>query len=89
MRTFRSLPSRFRQQSSNAALRHYNSPSNPSRTIVFPKRIIICRHGESKGNVSDSAYVTTPDWLIPLSPKGVLQSTALAHNIKRIVGDER
>jgi len=62
------------------------SPAPAKSRINYPKRIIICRHGESKGNLSDTAYVNTPDWLIPLTPKGILQSRALAKSIKSIVG---
>jgi len=54
----------------------------------FPKRIILCRHGESKGNVSDVAYVTTPDWLIPLSATGLAQSTQLGSRLRNLLNGE-
>jgi len=54
----------------------------------FPKRIIIARHGESKGNLSDRAYVTTPDWLIPLSKTGLAQSKALGRRLKHLIKEE-
>ena len=58
------------------------------QTSHYPKRIIIARHGESKGNVSDKAYVTTPDWLIPLSDTGIAQSKALGRRLKHMIKDE-
>ncbi|GMH66991.1 hypothetical protein TL16_g04563, partial [Triparma laevis f. inornata] len=54
-----------------------------------PKRIIIARHGESKGNISSSAYVTTPDWLIPLSATGFAQSRQLGSRLKNLISDEQ
>ncbi|GMH48420.1 hypothetical protein TrRE_jg11427 [Triparma retinervis] len=54
----------------------------------FPKRIILCRHGESKGNVSDKAYVTTPDWLIPLSATGLAQSAQLGTRLSNLLSGE-
>jgi len=35
-----------------------------------PKRIFLLRHGQSLGNVDESAYVTTADWRIPLTDLG-------------------
>ena len=64
----------------------YHTPS--TRKPIYPKRIIICRHGESKGNLSDKAYVTTPDWLIPLSKTGIEQGRALGRRLKVLVGDD-
>lgn len=39
-----------------------------------PERIFLVRHGESTGNVDSSVYETTPDWKIPLTPKGQKQA---------------
>jgi len=60
----------------------------PPTSTRFPKRIIIARHGESKGNISSGAYVTTPDWLIPLSRTGAAQSKQLGARLRGIVQDE-
>ena len=50
----------------------YNSPlpkyeTRGSRRRKFPKRIILVRHGESLGNVDESAYCSISDWKIPLT----------------------
>ena len=34
---------------------------------LLPKRIILLRHGESLGNIDDTAYATIPDWKIPMT----------------------
>ena len=39
-----------------------------------PRRIILLRHGQSLGNVDESAYVTTADWRIPLTDLGRKQA---------------
>jgi broad specificity phosphatase PhoE len=39
------------------------------------------------GNVDGNAYTKTPDWLIPLSPRGMQQARELGRRIKEIVGD--
>ena len=51
-------------------------------------RILLVRHGESLGNLSDLTYVTTPDWKIPLSATGVQQATQAGQRIKDVIGDE-
>ena len=48
-----------------------NSHKNPD---FRPRRIILLRHGQSKGNVDESAYVTTADWRIPLTDVGKAQA---------------
>ena len=48
-----------------------NTSSSHKDVIDFrPKRIILLRHGQSLGNVDESAYVTTADWRIPLTDLG-------------------
>ena len=44
------------------------------------------RHGESLGNVDDSAYVTTPDWQVPLTEKGKQQAFEAGKELYDIVG---
>lgn len=40
-----------------------------------PRRVVLVRHGESMGNVDESAYVRTADWRIPLSARGQAQAS--------------
>lgn len=49
---------------------------------------MLIRHGESLGNVDESAYVTTPDWKIPLTDKGRMQSRDAGAKLKKLVGDQ-
>ncbi|KAH7654296.1 Histidine phosphatase superfamily clade-1 protein [Dioscorea alata] len=51
----------------------------------LPKRIILVRHGESQGNLSMSAYTTTPDHRIPLTLHGLEQARAAGQQIKEAV----
>lgn len=44
-----------------------STPRNQKTKYQLPKRIILLRHGESLGNVDDTAYSTIPDWKIPLT----------------------
>jgi len=53
-----------------------------------PKRIILIRHGESIGNVDDCAYVTTPDWRVPLTERGVKQSFEAGKKLRDIIGED-
>ena len=39
---------------------------------LLPKRIILLRHGESLGNIDDTAYANIPDWKIPLTRRCVV-----------------
>ncbi|XP_020597213.1 phosphoglycerate mutase-like protein AT74 [Phalaenopsis equestris] len=59
--------------------------SRPVRRL--PKRIILVRHGESQGNLDSSAYTTTPDYKIPLTPLGVAQARAAGEGIHGVVSD--
>mmetsp|Transcript_13327 Transcript_13327/g.25011 ORF Transcript_13327/g.25011 Transcript_13327/m.25011 type:complete len:289 (-) Transcript_13327:146-1012(-) len=52
-----------------------------------PKRIILIRHGESLGNIDDSAYVSTPDWRVPLTEKGKRQSYEAGKELSKIIGN--
>jgi hypothetical protein len=54
-------------------------------TRRLPKRIILVRHGESQGNLDMSAYSTTPDYRIPLTPRGVEQARAAGRGILDVV----
>lgn len=52
-----------------------------------PKRIILVRHGESQGNVDDSAYVTTPDWRVGLTERGMQQASDAGVELRDMIGD--
>ena len=47
------------------------------------KRIILIRHGESEGNVDESAYVNTADWQICLTDKGKRQAQNAGAKLKK------
>lgn len=52
---------------------------------ILPKRIILVRHGESQGNLDMSAYTTTPDYRIPLTPHGIEQARAAGCHVRHVV----
>jgi len=54
-----------------------------------PKRILIARHAESVGNVNKGVYATTPDYALPLTPRGSKQAGDLGQKIRRLIGTER
>lgn len=60
------------------------SPGHHSR-VGMPKRIILMRHGESKGNLDDSAYTTTPDYKIPLTHQGQAQAQLAGDRLRQVV----
>lgn len=45
-------------------------------------RILLIRHAESEGNVSKNIICTTPDYMIPLSEKGIKQAQEAGQKIK-------
>lgn len=47
------------------------------------------RHGESLGNVDESAYVSIPDWKVSLTPRGRKQAYEAGKELKSIVGKEQ
>jgi len=55
---------------------------------LLPKRIILLRHGESLGNVDDTAYSTIPDWKIPLTRRGERQALRAAKDIAELLDGE-
>ena len=61
-------------------------PSELVSPASRPTRIILIRHGESLGNVSELVYTQQPDWKIPLSETGVEQSLVAGRKVKEIVG---
>lgn len=59
----------------------------PSCERRLPKRIILVRHGESEGNLDMSAYTTTPDNRIPLTPRGIEQARDAGRQVRQVVSD--
>ncbi len=53
-----------------------------------PKRIILLRHGQSLGNVDESAYVTTADWRIPLTNLGKEQAVDAGRRLREKIREE-
>jgi len=62
-----------------------NLRSDLENGIIRPERIILVRHAESQGNIDDTLFGQTPDWLIPLTPLGHEQAGLAGRNIKAIV----
>jgi len=68
-------------------LMRMNSSTSMKR-MRLPKKIILVRHGESLGNVEESAYSRIPDWKIPLTEKGKMQARKVGIDIKKLINDE-
>ncbi|MGE4579260.1 MAG: histidine phosphatase family protein [Desulfuromonadales bacterium] len=51
-----------------------------------PKRIILVRHGESRGNADQSLYETIPDYALCLTETGKKQARAAGEEIVKIIG---
>ncbi|XP_042518236.1 phosphoglycerate mutase-like protein AT74 [Macadamia integrifolia] len=60
----------------------------PLQDHMLPKRIILVRHGESQGNLDDTAYTTTPDNQIALTPHGIDQAHLVGQRIRRLLSDD-
>ena len=52
-----------------------------------PRRIVLIRHGQSQGNVDETAYVTTADWRIPLTVHGRQQAANAGQNLRDVLGE--
>ncbi|RIJ70591.1 phosphoglycerate mutase family protein [Nakamurella silvestris] len=51
-------------------------------------RIIIVRHGESIGNVDESAFTRIPDHAMELTPRGAEQSISAGHQLRALLGED-
>jgi len=60
------------------------SPSAAAHS-ARPLRIILLRHGESVGNVDQKAYVTTPDWKVPLTSLGEYQARKAGQELYNLI----
>ncbi|KAL8155379.1 phosphoglycerate mutase-like protein AT74 [Apium graveolens] len=58
-----------------------------STKTLFPKRIILVRHGESQGNLDGTAYATTPDYKIKLTQHGLDQCKLAGEKIHDLLSD--
>lgn len=54
-----------------------------------PQRIILVRHGESKGNIDRSIYAERPDYSLELSEKGVQQAVDAGKQLAILIGKEK
>lgn len=59
-------------------------PSHPPSPPPRPRRIVLVRHGQSEGNVDESAYGRVPDPLIGLTPKGRSQAEDSGRRLHRL-----
>ncbi|XP_059648561.1 phosphoglycerate mutase-like protein AT74 [Cornus florida] len=55
---------------------------------AIPKRIILVRHGESRGNLDGAAYSTTPDHRIQLTEQGIAQARLAGEKIRRVISED-
>lgn len=53
-----------------------------------PRRIILVRHGESEGNLDESAYTRIPDPKIALTEKGKVQSEESGRRIREMIAKD-
>ena len=57
----------------------------PSKKKNFPAKIVVVRHGQSRGNVDQSEYSRIPDWKVELTEKGKEQARSTASQLKTIL----
>ncbi|KAG8465810.1 hypothetical protein KFE25_005380 [Diacronema lutheri] len=50
-----------------------------------PRRIVLVRHGESLGNLDEAVYTTTPDWMIPLTQRGIEEAMAAGRALNKLL----
>ena len=63
--------------------------SNIRTDFKLPRRIVLIRHGESLGNVDDTAYASIPDWKIPLTRRGERQAAHAGEDLYNLIKGER
>lgn len=59
-------------------------PAPPPR----PRRIVLVRHGQSEGNVDESAYTRVPDPQIGLTAKGWRDAEECGRRVRRLVSSD-
>ncbi|KAI4303548.1 hypothetical protein MLD38_039159 [Melastoma candidum] len=65
--------------------RRKDKKSRMEHNSILPKRIILVRHGESQGNLSPSAYTTTPDPRLLLTDHGLHQACLAGTSIRSLI----
>jgi broad specificity phosphatase PhoE len=89
--SLRPIINRFKvDQSLKKNVQKFSSLTTESKKKVTqrPIRIILVRHGESLGNVDESAYVATPDWRVPLTDRGREQAYQTGKELNDILGKD-
>jgi len=93
-------PSRHNFSSMTDDLQHFSQRSNTNNNnngnnlmlkkpkYHLPKRIILLRHGESLGNIDETAYASIPDWKIPLTRRGERQAQRVAEELATLLDGE-
>ncbi|XP_043726226.1 phosphoglycerate mutase-like protein AT74H [Telopea speciosissima] len=75
--------------STNGSLANFpekTSSINPSVVLPpRPRRIILVRHGQSEGNVDETAYTRVPDPKISLTEKGLKDAEECGQRIRKII----
>ena len=71
----RSLPSVVREQN-RSARKSYNAR-------IMPDKVILVRHGQSMGNISEDLYSTVPDNAMPLTKLGFEQARAAGQQLRQ------
>ena len=59
--------------------------SGTEKSPIPPVRIILVRHGQSMGNVSEETYAKTPDWKIELTEKGIEQAQEAGKELAKLL----
>lgn len=59
-----------------------------TRAHILPKRFFLVRHGESLANLDKAVYSHTPDWVIPLAPKGHEQALCAGRKLRERIQNE-
>jgi len=68
---------------------HQQQPKQRQKSkYLLPKRIILIRHGESLGNIDDTAYASIPDWKIPMTRRGERQALFAAKQLSDLLNGE-
>ncbi|MCI3151640.1 histidine phosphatase family protein [Streptomyces sp. GB4-14] len=57
--------------------------------MARPRRIVLVRHGESRGNVDDTVYEREPDHALGLTERGRKQAEATGERLRGLFGQER
>jgi hypothetical protein len=81
-------PARRRRRecySMGAALSCGGAQSSPKRHRGWPRRIVIIRHGNSKGNVDETEYSRTPDSRVELTEKGWEQARQAGEQLRAML----